>query len=342
LSIFQGDMTILTAIELGIEDMRKNEWLVDDMLSDLRANVYLRQKFGQKQIDACKEWFRNTGIDVYMRPRDDKDRLPCVTIEMGSSNEKPEMKHLADLSAHKKILLPNEIDKPIPYVVRPFIPTDYDQQTGLLGVPDTVNLVNVAPGMVLVDPAKGIGYIIQGIGDGGILLEPNQSIDATQLGILPQYQYYETRVEHAFFEETYAIRCHAHGDVQTTLWLWSIVKYAILRYKQSLLEAQGFAETVLTSGPPEANEEWTTPGGEKAFTRSLVITGQVEDTWLKAPHRYVEVIAFQEKENCEYTGGIKIISNLDSPPFAAQSTQPWTTVVDSTTPPEEDDEDGDY
>jgi hypothetical protein len=150
----------------------------------------------------------------------------------------------------------------------------------------------------------------------------------SQFGILPQHRYYEARIERSYFEETYAIKCHAHGDIQNTLFLWSITKYAILRYRQSLLEANGFAESSVNSAPPEINQAWSTEGGEKAYTRGMTLTGQIENTWIKAPHRIIENVIPRKEEDCEYTGGIKIISNLNSPSFISDTPQVWTTIVD--------------
>src|ERR1035437_480512 len=131
MGMFQLDTTIKTAIELGLEDMRKNLWLIDHMLEDMVKNPYLKDKYGQKQIDACKEWFANNQIDIYMRNRDDKDRFPCITITTGTDNEKDDMKSMADQSAETVILMPGQIGKPIPYIVKPFVPTGYDQASGI-------------------------------------------------------------------------------------------------------------------------------------------------------------------------------------------------------------------
>jgi hypothetical protein len=327
--IFQGDIIIKAAIELGFEDMRKNSWLIDHMLEDLTRNRYLKDKYGKKQVEACKEWLANNQVDIYLRPRDDKDRMPNITIELGASTEKSEMKHLGDLSAHKTILLPNQIGQPIPYVIPPFVPTDYDEATGVVSVDPSIDLRAIAPDMILVNPANGDGYKILSIGPNTLMIAPNQFIAASQLGIVPQYQYYEARIQHAFFDETYVISCNAHGDIQTVLWMWSIVKYAILRYKQSLLEANGFAETVVSSGNPDINYTMSTEGGEKIYTRSITIHGQVENTWIAAPHRYVESIVLGDKTSAGYSGGINILSNLDAPPFIDKDDQNWVTVEDS-------------
>ena len=335
--IFQGDIFIKLAIELGIEDMRKTPWLIDHMLEDLRENRYTKEKYGKKQIEACKEWLLNNKIDVYVRPRDDRDKLPCVTIELGSSTEKIDMKTMADESTESIMLLPNKIGKPIPFIISPFVPTGYDESTGDLSVDPSVDLSIVTPGMVLVNPSNGNGYVIQDIVAGGLQIEPGQEIDASQLAIVPHYQYYKARIEHSFFEETYIISANAHGDPQNVMFLWSIVKYSILRYRESLLEANGFAESSVNSGGgPDANTVWTTPGGEKAYTRVLTLNGQIENSWIKSPRRIIESVSFSEKETCNgIEGGIKILSNLDSPGFIDKSQEIWTTVA------EEPDDDSD-
>ena len=330
--IFQGDIIIKTAIDLVIEDMRKNSWLIDHMLEDLAISPYLAEKYGQKQIDACKEWIANNQIDVYMRLRDDKDRTPFVSITMGSSNEKSDMKTEGDLSPYTKALYPNKIGRPIPYVVKPFVPTDYNEITGELSVPDDVDLSKVGANMILVNPANGSGYVIKGIASTGLFIEPNQVVNATEMGIVPQFQFYEARIERSFFEETYNIECHAHGDPQTLMWLWSIVLTGLLRYRQSLLEANGFAESVIQSGPPGLNESMSTEGGEKVYSRQIILTGQVQNTWIKAPHRVIETIGIKKVDCDNYVGGIRILSNLNSPSFIDPSQQLWTTDND----PEDD------
>lgn len=329
--IFQGDIFIKLAIELGIEDMRKTPWLIDHMLEDLKENRYTKDKYGQKQIDACKEWLLNNQIDVYMRPRDDRDKLPCVTIEIGQSNEKTDMKLMADQSTESVILLPNQIGKPIPFIVKPFVPTAYNEDTGELSVDPAIDLSKIEPGMVLVNPSNGHGFVIQGLTPNGLAIEAGQKIDASQLAIVPHYQYYKARIEHSFFEETYIISANAHGDAQNVMFLWSIVKYSILRYRESLLEANGFMESSVNSGGPDLNQAWSTPGGEKAYTRVLTVNGQIENSWIKSPRRIIESVSFSPKKTCKgMEGGIKIISNLDTPGFINQSGEVWTTIEDST------------
>lgn len=334
--IFQGDVVIKTMIELGIDDMRKNPWLINHMLGDFTAVKYFTDKYGQKQVDACKEWFANNEIAILLRGREDQDKYPCVSIRLAPSNENPDMKTMADQSTETTILMPNEIGKPIPFVVKPFTPVGYDNDSGELEVPDDLKGFDaISAGMVLVNPQTGEGYVIEDIMGDSIMIQPGLNVKASQLAVVPQYQYYQARIEHTFFNETYVIGCHAHGDVNQLLWLHSIVMYALLRYRESLLEANGFTQSVVGSGDLDDDGNFTGPGGEKVYTRQITLTGQVEQSWIKSPQRYLESIVLKDPDppagtnaSKGYTGGIKIISNLNTPDFVDQSDETWTTIED--------------
>ena len=330
MGMFQLDTTIKTAIELGLEDMRKNLWLIDHMLEDMVKNPYLKDKYGQKQIDACKEWFANNQIDIYMRNRDDKDRFPCITITTGTDNEKDDMKSMADQSAETVILMPGQIGKPIPYIVKPFVPTGYDQASGIIGIPPNVDAAGmIAAGMILVNPANGEGFVIVDATDIAILVAPGTVLNAATLAVVPKYQFYEARIEHTFCQLAITIGCHVHGDTQTLLWLHSIVKYAILRYREGLLEAQGFSQTNLSSGDMLEDPNFQGAGGEKAFLRKILLTGQIEESWIKSPRRFIETIALKEQLGNGYVGGIKILSNADTPDFIDKNKETWYTDAEN-------------
>lgn len=324
--IFPGDALIRTAIELGLDDMRKNPWLIEHMLSDFVDIRYVKDKYGQKQIDACRQWFLNNNIDIYMRGIRDKDRLPCVTISVDASNEKIDMKFMADQSTRTTVLLPKKIDRTIPYIIPPFTPLEYDQNTGGITVPTTVNLSYVAAGMILVNPANGQGFPIVSLGPGEIFIEPNQPFEASQLGVLPKHIFFKARIEHTFFQETYTIGCHAHGDPQNAIWLHAIVLYSLLRYRESLLEANGFAESFVNNSPLMPNDSYNGPGGEEAWMRTITLGGQVENSWIKSPRRYIENTMVN----------YKILSNLNTSAFVNSSPQDWETIEDPNDPNDEE------
>lgn len=333
--IFQQDI-LKESLSLALDDIRKNPWLIDDILSDFVTNPYLKDKYGQKQIDSCKEWFKNNAIEVVIGYRGDKMKTPCVTIMLDPQNEHVDYKTMADQSPDSIILLPNKVGKPIPYVVKPFVPTGYDENSGEISVDPSVNLSGVSAGMLLVNPSNGTGYVIKSITADGLEIEPGQNIEASQFGIVPQYQYYKARIEHIWMNTSYTILCTAHGDPSVTLWLHSIVLYALLRYKESLLEALGLNESVFSTGSLQVNQEISN-GTELAWDRSIQLNGVTEQTFIKSPRRFIETIELKEKVpgTCDtFTGGIKILSNLETQ--FDKSNELWTTIEDDS---ENDDQD---
>lgn len=322
--IFQGDARIRTAIELGLEDIAKNQWLIDDILGDFISNEYLRARYAS-QIDSCKQWLANNRINIYMSERDDKMDFPCVVIKVGANNEKSEMKTMGDISTGTADFIPNKINRPLPYVISPGAGS-YDSASGLFNFASAANLTLVAPGMVLVDPATGTGFKILSVDGNGISVGPNMTLSAAKYGVVPQYQIYQAKIGHTFLAESYDIECSAM-DQQTTIWLHSIVLYCLLRYRQALLEADGFAESMIKNTQLYLNQDYGNEGAS-IWSRSINLTGQTEPTWIMAPHRFVETVNFKDPDRPEgYFGGIKIVSNLnDTEDLSGVN---WATIADS-------------
>ena len=316
MSLFLGDQRLKACIQLGLEDIQKNLWILNDILGDSVANPYLQKLYGT-QIESCKQWLANNRINIFMSARDDKVEFPCITIELGNSSEKSEMKHMADLSTETIQLMPTDINRPIPYVIKP-ISGSYEPISGSFTFGSAVDLTIVAPGMILVDPATGNGYVINDINTTTqIQLSTGLSLSAPTYGIVPKYQYFETRISHTFMQEIYTISCHCN-DQQTLLWLHSIVTYSLLRYRQSLLEEGGFAESMIKSSGMYPNSTFS-DAGQVVWSRDITIEGQVENSWYGQPHRVIE--------NTDYIGPIKIISNLDS--TEDPSNVNWVTIAES-------------
>ena len=330
--IFQADAVLQTIIRLLIDDLRNNIWLIDHILKDFTSNPYLKKSYGQKQVDACKEWFLNNQIDVYSGFQSGKIKPPCVSIGLGPQKEKIDMKFMGDKDTEEIILLPKEIGKPIAYMVKPFVPTGYNEATGELGLPESVEMDQIAPGMLLLNPDTGIGYTIESVMPNSLFVSPGLAIDASKLGILPRYPFYKARIEHIYMDVTYNIICTAHGDAQNIVWLHDIILYGLLRYKESLLEALGLSETVMSSSELQINQEFGAVGADTVWDRAITVEGQLEQTFLKEPHRLIEVVNFKKKigKGCKtgYTGGIVFLANKTTPSFMMDNTEPWTTEED--------------
>lgn len=325
--IFQGDLIIKTAVELAIEDMRKNPWLIEDVFSSLLENPILNKRYGAKEIARAKEFILNNKIDIYMHHRLDKMNYPCVTISIGQSTEDKALATLGDQSVAFEDFDANEIGKPIKYLVAPFKATSYDKDTGILEIPTTIEEYRyLGEGMLLADPKTGNAWTILGkAGENGIQIAAGTKLPKGELCVIPRYHAYKARRERAISQEQYNIGCHVHGDPSTLLFLFAVVKYGLFRYREGLLENNNFQLSNLTCTDMIKNDNMAE---ENVYSRWITISGQVEESWIKSPRRYIEAIDLNDPDRAKddaFSSGIKILSK-DAPKNIEEQDDIWVTT----------------
>lgn len=325
MSIWQGDVFFRRVIELVLRDIRQNPWLIDDILSDFVTDPMLSGIYGQKEIENAKKWIADNEISVFLPHRMDLEKMPCVTIAIGANMEDRSLGRMADLTHIVETLDPAKIGKVIPYVISPFSYTSYDQVTGFFEVPNTVNLLLVQPGMVVIDPQTGMGFIVTGKSNNGFSIAAGTAINFLTIGIIPEYRIYKARREVATFQENISIGCHVHGDPNALLWLYSIMMYGLLRYREGLIESRNFQISNLQTTDMIRNDAFQS-FGENVYSRFITITGQVENTWIKAPKRVIEAINIVEGIDA----GLVIINkdNGEVPEIIDREQDSWVAKTD--------------
>jgi hypothetical protein len=293
MSIWQGDVFFRRIIELILRDVRQNPWLIDDILSDFITDPMLSGIYGQKEIENAKKWITDNEISVFLPHRMDLEKMPCVTIAIGTNMEDRSLARMADMTHIVETLNPTQIGKVVPYIVSPFNYTSYDQITGFFEVPNTINLLIIQPGMAVINPQTGAGFIIVSKSNNGFSIAAGTAISFPTIGIIPEYRIYKARREIATFQENISIGCHVHGDPNALLWLYSIMMYGLLRYREGLIESRNFQISNLQTTDMIRNDAFQS-FGENVYSRFITITGQVENTWIKAPKRVIEAINIVE------------------------------------------------
>ena len=325
MSIFSGDVIIKLAVELGLEDLRNNTWIVDDIFSDFIDNPLLAQKYGQKEIQNAKDFILNNKIHVVMAHRLDKEEFPSVTIAMGSSNEDKSLATLGDQDIDVVDYDPEDIEKPISWVVQPFNIVSYNAETGIVTMPKLDAFKYINEGMLLVDTATGDAWAINSKKAGNkIQITAGSDLgDAQKFGIAPKYRGYRARRERIISQESYSIGCHIHGDPSNLLFLFAFVKYALLRYREGLLEHNNFQLSTLNCSEMVKNNSFQ---AENVFSRFITLTGQAEESWIKTPYRKIEAVDMYDSET--QTTGIKIISQEIDANSEEALNDLWVTIDD--------------
>lgn len=309
MAIFQGDVIFRRVIELTLKDIRENDWLIDDILSDFVSDPMLSGVYGQKEIDNAKKWIKENKVDVMLPHRMDVQNMPCVTINIGPNGEDKSLATMADQTPFFEDYTASDIGRTIPYIVEPFDIISYNQTTGFIETPSSVDITLISPGMVIVDPSTGGGYAIKNKTTNGVFIAENTNLTVTKLGILPQYRTWRARRERATFQERITIGCHCAGDPSSLLWLYSFVFYGLLRYREGVLESRNFQLSNLETSDMVRNSAFQDIG-ENVYSRFITITGQVENTWVKAPKRFFETVRLRDFEQEGNKAGI-IIYNED-------------------------------
>lgn len=307
--LFQGDVIIKTAIELAVKDMLENPWIIDDIFSSFVDNPILNIKYGQKEIERAKEWILNNKINFFMQYRIDNMEFPAVTISMGNSDEDKNLATLADQSVHIEELDPCGIGKPIKFIVKPFNVVSYNKETGIIEMPEsTEGSEFIGKDMLAIDPETGNGYVIEeSSSENTFKITPGSDLNVKKLAIVPKYQIYRARRERIISQESYTIGCHAHGDPANLLFLFNLVKYSLLRYREGLFEFNNFQLGTIRCTDMVKNDAF---GSDNVYSRFITLSGQAEEDWLKTPYRVWEAVDFVDKDNAlSPEVGIKVCSN---------------------------------
>lgn len=326
IGIFPGDLIIKATVELAIDDMRKNPWVIDDVFRALIENPILSRKYGAKEVARAREFILNNNIPVYMRHRVDKQDFPCITISIGESTEDKSLATLGDLSVCVDELSPMDIGKTIKFIIPPFNPVSYDKTQGIVEVPEDIEeYLYINPGMMAVDPDTGLAYeIIEKVAPHSFRIQADAELPK-QVAVVPNYQLYRARRERAVSQESYNIGCHTQGDPSTLIFLHCVVKYALFRYRESLLEANNFQLSRLKSTDLIRNDAF---GIENIYSRWIILNGQVEESWVKSPMRTIESVVLQDRDADGLQQGLKVCSS-DAPEGVEDECSPWITVDDN-------------
>jgi hypothetical protein len=226
----------------------------------------------------------------------DVEKMPCITIAIGSNMEDKSLARLADQTECIETYEASDIGKTIQYIVPPFQYTTYDQPSGLITTPESVDIGLVNPGMVIIDPTTGNGFVVSRVEINSIYIAPGSNLTATEVGVLPQYRTFRARREIATFQEKITVGCHVHGDPNALLWLYSFMMYGLLRYREGVLESRNFQLSNIETSDMVRNHNFESVG-ENVYSRFITISGQVENTWVKAPKRIIETVQVSNDGN---------------------------------------------
>ncbi len=294
IGIFQSDIIIRTMLVAAIEDLRANPWLLDYVFASLKYDALTAKTYGEKEIERAKEWFKKTKVNVMMGARipDGDPPAVCITLHIVSSTE--EENTLADV--HYRPI--EDTENNWPALTAKFDPVSYNATTGVMTVPaDIAASLVFATGMVVADRTGTAHPILETLSTNSFKLATGIVADFHECFVKAASPSMVATIESASFKESLAVGCHVAGEPVHLTYLHSIIVFALLRYRQDLLEARGFERSFIASTDFKVDED---VAPEMFFSRYVNLVGYVKQYW---PKRIVQKVLSTEGQMRVIDGG---------------------------------------
>lgn len=274
--IFQSDIIIRTALIAALKDIRDNPWLIDAAFMSLRQDPLTRKVYGAKEVANARKWFAESQVEVMLgiRPADGAPPPFAISIHLMSSDEQENT--LGDV--HPFAI--EEWEAKWQPLTPPFTPASYSALTGVFELPANI-AADLTPSvfMVVVDRFGNKYPIVDVVDDTHVSLGVGVTGDFAGCFIKPAIPAYVAALESAEFKENFVIGCHATGEPVHLTYLHTLVVFAILRYRQALLEARGLQRSFIASTDFKVEDILDAP--EMYFSRYINLTGYARHVWPK-------------------------------------------------------------
>lgn len=280
-TVIQGvpatDIVVRTAIMAALDDIRANPWLLDFCFQSLRHDVLTRKEYGEAEMQELKDWVLNNEIAVVMAHNLNNVRQPAISIEVGDSNEIQQILGDIHVTYTEKIVF---VTKLPPLLV--FTPASYDKATGTITLASGQTTDNVFVGNRVLDRANNAAYLITEVIDSHTFtIGAGIELSLLRAEVVPADDLWTANCESVRLQEGFNIDCIVQGDPTKTLILEGLVKFMLYRYKQSLLEARGFENTIIRSSGMTFSTMYGKEATQLLWKRVAMVTGWSELSWPK-------------------------------------------------------------
>jgi hypothetical protein len=281
MSIKSSDLFIYKAINAAIDDIRKSDYVLDDILGDAVTDPLLSTIYGQKEVDKFRRFMKNK-IQVDMAYNIDTAKVPAIAIslEEGTEDTSKTGDALGDGFQQQQIDPGTTygVFKPVQVILGPVTPIAYDSITGTVTFPTNVSLKSVFDGQILYDEKNKVSYPIQVVlDDQTLMIEVGSEPDLDGITIRAPKNVVSNTVRSYFFHEKVVLTCMA-TETAELIYLFSLIMYIIGRYRITLFDIKNFEAATVSYGKVyKAIED-----PQQIFARDITMTGRIENSYIEA------------------------------------------------------------
>ncbi len=278
MSFFLPDLELEAILREGFAALRQDPTLITDLFGYLKQ-PYLYKKYGDKELNKLIKFFTTEEISIVHAFNLVQSSVPCISIQLIENPEEEAKDQLSDFENQitQPITDPNQLAQLV--VVSGFTPTSYDPNTGILKIPDAVDLSNVRYNLLFVDASENEFVITGGInnlpGAKQFNIGKGQSPDLSNNGLIQSainYEQYE--LQGVYEKERLILGIHTKEPLLTK-YVYTVVKYT-LNSRRSILEDRGMQLATYSGSDFTRDQNY---GGDTVFSRFITCSVSVNNTW---------------------------------------------------------------
>jgi hypothetical protein len=292
------DLICESIIRDGFANARRDDTIIDDVFGDLDKR-FTRKKYGNKEIDKIKSIIENQEVSIVHSYNLVNANLPCISIQLADDREKTEDAHMGDYVHLSATPYSSPEDLASIVVIPAFTPTSYDPTTGIVVVPDSVDLSTIHVNLLFQDNVSNQFPILGGINNtpgSKMFITDTQAtiVLGAECEIVSAIDYNEYLV-HGNIEHTQLILGIHTKEALLTKYLYTLVKYFMLSRKKDMTK-RGLQLDTYSGSDFHRNVEYL---GDVVYSRFFNLSGIVQHAWRQDKVQLidnVQVIAKVERD----------------------------------------------
>lgn len=273
------DINLQGMLRYGLDYVVAHPEVVDEIFAGFKE-PHLKNMYGQKEIDQIRTWIISNEIPVVTAWSLTPQRIPCLSVHIASSAEDTANAFLGD---HAGIA---ETAKTARTIINEFVPTSYDNTTGVIVVPATIDISLVRPAHIIKD-AKGELYEITDIIGQDITVDmTGAALDPRKLWVQSFVDYSRAKIGETYINESVDVGVHGHADHNVVLWLYYIAVWILLRFKP-MFEDRCMDLTTWSASDFKRDSVYL---GENCFSRWMRVSARTRVSWTEDPYEEIDTI----------------------------------------------------
>lgn len=293
------DLIIESVLRDGFEAARRDPSILDDVFAQLKnLSPLMNRKYGQKEIRKIKDWFANKEVSIVQAFSQVVDNLPCISIQLIDDTESIKYAHLDDFEddVQQTFTDPEKLAGLV--ILSGFTVDSYDELSGTLYVPDTVDLSKIHANHIYVDKNGDefpiVGSIVNEDGAKQFGIKPLSEPDISGTGEIKSSLDFEQWEKRGNIEDQKMLLGIHTEERLLTIYLYILVKYILNSRKKDVI-TRGLQLPTYSGSDFTRNLDYVEP----VFSRYLTVSGIVQNDWISdkvTPIDLVEVDVKVDKD----------------------------------------------